>query len=200
MPVVNNRDFPYTVGRTPNTSFPLKKLFTILYCSSFSCIYPSSFTEFVIASSMLFTMRFSSYCNTSLPLLQNVCSYCGFTRSCSKTLCIRHKCKRKPRKAGNLKMAFSCQPDRCSAYANDLHWRMVWQREALRYSYDKIASNLCVWTSPTVWRTIQLFLTTGNVTKRPYPKERAHRILTKPAQLLILHLVLETPGIYLNEI
>ena len=68
--------------------------------------------------------------------------YCGFTRSCSKTLCIRHKCERKPRKAGNLKMAFSCQPDHCSAYANDLCWRMVRQREALGYTYDKIASPL----------------------------------------------------------
>ena len=50
--------------------------------------------------------------------------------------------KRKPKKAGNLKMTFSCQPDHCSAYANDLCWRMVRQREALGYSYDKIASPL----------------------------------------------------------
>ena len=96
-------------------------------------------------------------------------------------------------------MSNSCQPDRCSAYADDLRWRMVWQREALGYSYDKISSNLCVDRS-TVWRTVQLFLTTGNVAKRPYPKENAYRKLTKPAQLLIMHLILKKPGIYLHEI
>ena len=36
--------------------------------------------------------------------------------------------------------------------------------------------------------------------KSPYPKDRVNRLLTKPAQLLILHLVLEKPGNYLHEI
>ena len=76
---------------------------------------------------------------------------------------------------------------------------MVWQKEALGYTCAKIAQNLCVDKS-TVSRTLTLFHTTGSVSKRPYPKQRAFRKLTTPAQLLILHLCLSRPGIYLREI
>ena len=65
----------------------------------------------------------------------------------------------------------SIESARSSAYSEDIRWRMVWQTEAL-----------------------------GRVTKRSYPKEKAHRKLTTPAQLLILHLVCQTPGILLHEI
>ena len=59
--------------------------------------------------------------------------------------------------------------------------------------------NLCVDKS-TVSRILKLFHTNGSVSKRPYPKERAFRKFTTPAQLLILHLCLSRPGIYLREI
>lgn len=91
------------------------------------------------------------------------------------------------------------EPTRSSAYDEDLRWRMVWQREALGHSYEVIAKNLCVDKS-TVWRTVALFQETGQVTKKPYPKERAFRKLTTPGQLLIFHLVCENPGITLTEI
>ena len=93
----------------------------------------------------------------------------------------------------------SFEKSRSSAYSEDLRWRMVWQREALGYTYAKIAENLCVDKS-TVSRTLNFFLTTGSVSKRPYPKERAFRKLTDPAQLLIFRLCLSRPGIYLREI
>ena len=94
----------------------------------------------------------------------------------------------------------SFDKSRSSAYSHeDLRWRMVWQREALGYTYAKIAENLCVDKS-TVSRTLTLFQTSGSVSKRHYPKERAFRKLTTPAQLLILHLCLSRPGIYLREI
>ncbi len=76
---------------------------------------------------------------------------------------------------------------------------MVWQREALRLTYSSIARNLGVDES-TVIRTLELFNTTGSVAKRVYPSNRASRILTEPGQLYILNLVLDKPGIYLNEI
>ena len=76
---------------------------------------------------------------------------------------------------------------------------MVWQREALGYTYEQISKNLGVDTS-TVQRTVALFNATGSVQKRAYPKERAFRKLTPIAQLFILNLVLEKPGIYLHEI
>ena len=97
-----------------------------------------------------------------------------------------------------LKMA-SFHKSRSSAYSEDMRWRMVWQREALGYSYADIAQNLCVDKS-TVSRTLNLFRTTGSVAKKPYPEGKAFCKLTLPAQLLILHLVLEKPGIFLCEI
>lgn len=93
----------------------------------------------------------------------------------------------------------SCEPDRCSAYSEDLRWRMVWQKEALGYSRSRIAENLGVDQS-TVSRTLTLFSTTGQVSKKPYPKDKAFRKLTTPAQLHILNTVIAKPGIYLHEI
>lgn len=93
----------------------------------------------------------------------------------------------------------SCEPGRTSAYSEDLRWRIIWHREALRLGNQVIAQNLGVDKS-TVIRTLELFHATGSVTKRSYPKERAFRKLTKPCTLLILNLVLQRPGIYLHEI
>ena len=76
---------------------------------------------------------------------------------------------------------------------------MVWQSEALGLPNRTVASNLCVDPS-TVSRTLALFHATFSVTKRSYPKDRAARKLTKPCQLLILHIVLKKPGILLCEI
>ena len=96
-------------------------------------------------------------------------------------------------------MMTSCEPRRSSAYSDDLRWRMVWQSEALGCSYSTIAQNLNVDKS-TVCRTIQLFYSTGTVSKRDYPKESAGRKLSNPAQLFILHLVIKRPGIYLYKL
>ena len=75
----------------------------------------------------------------------------------------------------------------------------MWQREVLGFTYDQIAANLGVDKS-TVQRTVQLFLNNGSVCKHPYPKEKAFRKLTQPAQLFILRLVVDNPAMYLDEI
>ena len=93
----------------------------------------------------------------------------------------------------------SYEPCRSSAYSEDLRWRVVWQREALGYRYSKIASNLGIDKS-TVSRTLQLFYTTGLVTKRTYNLSDTNRLLTTPVKLMILNLVISKPGIYLREI
>ena len=93
----------------------------------------------------------------------------------------------------------SCEPGRTSAYSEDLRWRMVWQRDGLGYTYSTIAGNLGVDKS-TVARTLELFHSSGFVSKRPYPKGRAFQKITTPVQLLILHLAVQRPGIYLYEI
>ncbi len=62
-----------------------------------------------------------------------------------------------------------------------------------------VAKNLNVDVS-TVTRTLKLFWMTGTVAKRPYPSNRAYRELTASAQLFIITIVVERPGIYLEEI
>lgn len=76
---------------------------------------------------------------------------------------------------------------------------MVWQRLVLGYKYQTIASNLNVDIS-TVWRIVQKFEVTGHVDKKSYPKDQCFRKLTSPLKLMILHIVLSTPGVYLAEI
>jgi len=91
-------------------------------------------------------------------------------------------------------MATSCEPLKCSAYSDDLRWRMVWQRLALGYTYKQIGANLGV-DSSTVQRTTCLFERTGNVHKRPYPEGRLEKKLTPTVELIIITLVIQNPGI-----
>lgn len=93
----------------------------------------------------------------------------------------------------------SSEPGRTSPYSEDLRWKIVWQSMALGLSNSTVARNLCVDAS-TVSRIVGLFHSTGTVTKRSYPNERASRKLTQPCQLLILHTVIQKPGIFLHEI
>lgn len=93
----------------------------------------------------------------------------------------------------------SCEKGRCSAYSEDIRWRIVWQREALDSSIGKIAKNLCVDES-TVRRVLAIFYASGNISKMSYPTERAFRKLTIPVQLFIMQLVVHNPGVFLHEI
>lgn len=90
----------------------------------------------------------------------------------------------------------SCEPARCSAYSDDVRWRIVWQTVALRLPTKQVATNLCIDQS-TVCRIRNKFEATGQVQKKVYPAEKVHRKLTQSAQFF---LVLERPGIYLREI
>ena len=74
--------------------------------------------------------------------------------------------------------ATSCEPNRCSAYSDDLRWRIVYQRTALGLSYREIAANLCVDAS-TVCRIVQLFERTGNVSKKNIMQLIYHESLQK---------------------
>lgn len=96
-------------------------------------------------------------------------------------------------------MATTCEPSRSSAYSEDIRWRVVWQSEVLGCSLSEIAGNLNIDES-TVRRVIHNFASTGNVSKKPYPIEKAFRVITKPVKLFIITLLLEKPGILLREI
>ena len=93
----------------------------------------------------------------------------------------------------------TCEPRHCSAYSDDLRWRMVYQYEALNLTYDTIAANLNI-DSSTVSRTVLLFRRTGHMTKKSYDASNLPRELTNTVQLIILQTVLERPGILLHEI
>ena len=93
----------------------------------------------------------------------------------------------------------SFEPKRSSAYAEDLRWRVVWQIEGLQYTQEQVARNLNIHQS-TVSRITNLFRTTGNVCKKVKSADSAFRVLTNPAQVLILTLVVERPGVFLREI
>ena len=93
----------------------------------------------------------------------------------------------------------SIEPNRVRAYQDDLRWRMVYQRKALGYSYKSIATNLGV-DIATVWRIVQLFQRTGSVNKKQYNRDNLPRKVNHTVQLVVLHIVLERPSIYLREI
>ena len=93
----------------------------------------------------------------------------------------------------------TCEPKRCSAYSEDLRWRMVFQRVALRLTYDEIAKNLNVHGS-TVWRIVDLFHRTGCIAKKKYNSDGLPRKLSDVVKFLLLQLILDRPGIYLREI
>jgi hypothetical protein len=47
---------------------------------------------------------------------------------------------------------------------------------------------------------LEKFHATGSVSKEQYPRNRAWRKLTEPAQLLILNSIVTKPGVHLEEI
>ena len=96
-------------------------------------------------------------------------------------------------------MATSYESGRTSAYSEDLKWRIVWQSDALGLKQRDIAANLGV-DSATVCQTLARFRESGTVSKKNHPVPRVFKKLTAPLELTILHLVLERPGIYLQEI
>ena len=93
----------------------------------------------------------------------------------------------------------SYEPRRSRGYPNDLHLRMVYQREALQLSFEAIGNNLGVDPS-TVCRTVGLFLRTGKVDKKKYNADNLPRKLTDNINFFIMHTVLDKPGIMLAEI
>ena len=93
----------------------------------------------------------------------------------------------------------SCEPGRSCAYSEDFSWRMVWQKHALGLSSSDIAKNLNVHRL-TADRILQLFLKTGCVSKKIYPKEAVFRLITAVCAMFILDLVISNPSIYLREI
>ena len=83
-------------------------------------------------------------------------------------------------------------------YSTDLRWRIVWLVLTLQVSSDVVSRLLNV-SARTVTRYVDLFQRTGDVvprTRRYGPK----RLLGDYEQLILLRVILENPGLYLEEI
>ena len=77
---------------------------------------------------------------------------------------------------------------------------MVWQREVLGFSLQKVATNLGLDPS-TVSRVVSQFQATASMGKRPYLKYcRPNKKLSKTVQFAVLPSALQHPGIYLREL
>ena len=103
---------------------------------------------------------------------------------------------------GRLMAATSCERDRTSPYAEDLRWRMVWQREGLGLTLQQISNNLNVDKS-TVQRVTSSFKESGTVSKKAYPRGdhvKPNKKLSSSVKLYIMHYVLQKPSSYLWEL
>ena len=75
----------------------------------------------------------------------------------------------------------------------------MWQREVKGLKIKQVASNLGV-DSSTVSRIHTRFKTSGSIHRSSAHHQPCGSKLTEPIQLILLHLVLNRPGIYLHEI
>ena len=83
-------------------------------------------------------------------------------------------------------------------YSTDLRWRIVWLSLAYHATSSDIARKLQV-SSRTVRRYLALFRSGGDI----LPKARLngrHHLVSIGQELLILRMILETPGLYLSDI
>ena len=94
----------------------------------------------------------------------------------------------------------SAERGRRKAYANDLRWRMVYQRIGMRLPLQKIAENLNV-SAATVYRVNVRFEQTGEVDPQDPHKRRPYlRQLDQHNEIYMVGLVLQNPTIYLSEV
>ena len=84
------------------------------------------------------------------------------------------------------------------AYAVDLRWRIVWTYLAHHTSMKDIAELFQV-CEESVWRYVTLSLQTGQVEARKQ-RHGPPTLLGEYERLVILQIILENPGIYLNEV
>ena len=96
-------------------------------------------------------------------------------------------------------MAMSAEPQRKTAYSDDLRWRIVWLRLTRELAYQDVARSLCVplGTVHNVWKK---FMVTGEVTAKKQPPRESIRVLDHHHELFMIGLVLHQPYMYLREV
>ena len=93
-----------------------------------------------------------------------------------------------------LRAARSAELTRRAPYSTDLRWRVIWQRLALGFTFQKITQNLSI-AIGTVHDIFQLFEATGEVDpKTPCKRERK---LNKHHEIYIIGLILDCSTLHL---
>ena len=83
-------------------------------------------------------------------------------------------------------------------FSPDLRWRVVWLPLSTNYAPARISQLMSV-SERTVWRYISLFNRTGDI--QPQKRRNGPRLLMGDfEQITLLRLILENPGIYLDEL
>ena len=93
----------------------------------------------------------------------------------------------------------SAEPGRKSPYANDLRWRVVWQRLVHELTFSQIAGRLNISVS-TAQRIFTLFEITGDVSPKLRGPRKYMRKLDDYMELFIVGVVLEKPSLFLFEL
>jgi transposase len=82
-------------------------------------------------------------------------------------------------------MQRSAEPGRKKAYAQDLRWRVVYQKIALNLSFERIGRNLNI-SASTAQRVYKLFENTGAVDPSKQPPRERCRSLDEHEELYIV--------------
>lgn len=93
----------------------------------------------------------------------------------------------------------SAEPARTAPYANDLRWRVIWQRIALDLPFRAISQNLCIAVG-TAYNIFERFQTTGEVDPKPATRRDTLRKLDCHHRLYVVGLVMASPDLQLKEI
>ena len=96
-------------------------------------------------------------------------------------------------------MSRSAEPGRRTPYANDLRWRVVYQRLVHKLAFGEIAKNLSISTS-TAHRYFARFEATGQVEPSGPAGVSSLKLLDKSTELYVVGLIMQRPDLYITEI
>ena len=98
-----------------------------------------------------------------------------------------------------FKSMTSAEPKRTSAYSQDIALRVVWMRVGMDLTFRRIAIRLQIGLG-SAHRLYQRYVRSGNFTASKRSNRPQCRKLDEHHELLILGLLMENPGLYLNKI
>lgn len=102
-------------------------------------------------------------------------------------------------KTSSTGMATSAEPGRKAPYAEDLRWRIVWQRIGMGLSFREIASNINV-SLGSAYGIFKRFVDTGDIAATKIDKRPCIRKLDRNAELMVIGIILNNPRVQLAEL